>query len=1139
MAAKQNSVELLIRARDETQRAIKSASTGLERFAAAQAKTAARRDQFAGIQKSARDLATEYDRVAARAAELGTKLGRAKRPSEALKQEFASARAEARRLKDEYLGLAVAAGRMNGKVGRTGSFAAFEQKITAREDFERAAAGAARAKIATDRFADALGRVAAYQQRKDRFAAFDAVAMGAKRAEVAVEAETAALNANTAALGRNASATRRRGDVADRITAKSAARDGKPFRLGADELRPYQVQNLGYQVNDVFTQLASGTPVAQVFAQQIGQIAQLLPKTVASFVRLAPVIGVVTVAMAPFITAMNRANGEAEALKDFNLLLARSGEAASYTAPKLLEVAQNLDSYAGSLKDARASLNEFVGDSVAPEYLEAFGRTALDFAKVMKVDVTDAAKKVSDAFTGNADAVLALDDELNFLTDSERDHVKLLREQKRDAEARTYAFDIFSRKYGETAAQMRGPWSQILRDFGAAWGRFVDIVNFIDFRRARARISQLMSDIQRLTGMLPGANKSGITNLNATLRRNAAEIEQIADAQEAARQAGTLGQGGDRAAVAAQTRRLALLRRENREILDQINETNAAERERQGILAADTTLDPPANANSGAGRDRVTDAERLAKLQAEFNEDLEAQNRARSTDLANLRETQRELTIIAAIESARARAADQHIVFTEGQAASIRDSVGALYDAQKIAAALMDTDRARLELAEARNEVESRSVSIARQLKEAGYDPGTIRDLTDVLQPGNIDLANRPIAVNEDGSISTVRSISIEVDGQVALIPTVGPNGSVLSDEDAIKLFEDTGDHLGIFATLEAAEKYARDLHSAQEIYYSEEVQNLKTILGLTWDINDATRQQEAAQKKVNDLVSLRSTLQSRVEFLDDAGQAVAADLLREQIVALDTEIVQAANDAIALMQALGGPDSAQAIATLQTIRDTAAGVGQNAIFSGRQLNELLANGATNAFEQFAQALGEGDNAIRALGDAFRQFAADFLREIARMILQQIILNALQQAGGGGGGQGGGIGSTIASSLNSVFGGKTPIGKHTGGVIGSSGKRSAPIHAFNQALRYHTGGVLGLKPNEVPIVGLRGEEMLTEDDPRHRNNGGLARKGGSVKVVNVFDPVEFLDKALAGDDGGRVLLNYVRANSSAFKAAIG
>ena len=90
-----------------------------------------------------------------------------------------------------------------------------------------------------------------------------------------------------------------------------------------------------------------------------------------------------------------------------------------------------------------------------------------------------------------------------------------------------------------------------------------------------------------------------------------------------------------------------------------------------------------------------------------------------------------------------------------------------------------------------------------------------------MVEEGNIDLTTRPVVRNDDGSISTVRSMSFEdEDGREVLIPTVSDDGQILSDDDAIQQYYDTGKHLGIFSNARAANDYAHQLHRDQERMY-------------------------------------------------------------------------------------------------------------------------------------------------------------------------------------------------------------------------------------------------------------------------------------------------------------------------------
>lgn len=100
-----------------------------------------------------------------------------------------------------------------------------------------------------------------------------------------------------------------------------------------------------------------------------------------------------------------------------------------------------------------------------------------------------------------------------------------------------------------------------------------------------------------------------------------------------------------------------------------------------------------------------------------------------------------------------------------------------------------------------------------------------------MIEPGNIDLSARPVVRNTDGSISTVRSISVEMDGKEYLIPTVSEDGKVLSEDDAVKQFKQTGKHLGVFNSPEDATAYARQLHEDQESFYAPQQQGTSSVL--------------------------------------------------------------------------------------------------------------------------------------------------------------------------------------------------------------------------------------------------------------------------------------------------------------------
>jgi hypothetical protein len=88
------------------------------------------------------------------------------------------------------------------------------------------------------------------------------------------------------------------------------------------------------------------------------------------------------------------------------------------------------------------------------------------------------------------------------------------------------------------------------------------------------------------------------------------------------------------------------------------------------------------------------------------------------------------------------------------------------------------------------------------------------------LVPGNINIHQRPVVKNADGSIS-VRSMTFtDDDGRAVLIPTVLPGRGVVPPQQAIDHYYKTGEHLGIFEHPDLADAYARALHEQQATEY-------------------------------------------------------------------------------------------------------------------------------------------------------------------------------------------------------------------------------------------------------------------------------------------------------------------------------
>jgi TP901 family phage tail tape measure protein len=127
-----------------------------------------------------------------------------------------------------------------------------------------------------------------------------------------------------------------------------------------------------------------------------------------------------------------------------------------------------------------------------------------------------------------------------------------------------------------------------------------------------------------------------------------------------------------------------------------------------------------------------------------------------------------------------------------------------------------------------------------------------------LIEPGNIDLLHRKVARNKDGSISTVKSFSIGTDKGETLIPQV-VGGKVVSKEAAIKRFQRTGENLGTFSSIAAANAYAKVLHNEQAKFYARWMQSTANPLGTRASTD---RQVQSTDRLTTALERLTNTIQ-------------------------------------------------------------------------------------------------------------------------------------------------------------------------------------------------------------------------------------------------------------------------------------
>jgi hypothetical protein len=1028
--------------------------------------------------------------------------------------------------------------------------------------------------------------------------------------------QTAADNASVPALMKKEDAIKKVAVAQDRLTASTEKAAASSRRMsgstgplpGARErnqgkkgdaqeievfgLKPWQLTNLGYQVNDVISGFAMGQNPIQILAQQAGQFAQIWPNVMVSLARSIPIVGGVAIAFAPFIGAMRDMSRESDSLTHFTAKLGLMADGAQYSAERLMRVSEELYDIGASIEDARGLIDLFVGEGFTEGSISRLSKLALDLSKVAGIDASSAGRKIADAFSGNIESVRELDKELKFLTADQLIQLRAMEKSGNAAGAMALATDILTQKIedGKTAPS---DWADAVGDMAEAWGRLKDAMRDGIVFKGLKLLADFPSGVVRGTAVIANEIAVAIDPTTAPLpeRFGAAADRQFIAQQNFDEGAAIAAQGG--------VVPLALLQEE-------LDAANAA---LEAVIEAYRATAPQAEGLTQQTEEQKKNAADLNGFIDTYIEDL-----AQGT--SQVSEQNREIVIQNALLEARNEAMKKanelgatFTGLTAEQMALIRETVGGQFDEElgtrvlgnlgslvdKITGVESGGDpNAKNPDSTATGTGQFIESTWLRMFKQ--YFPDRAASLNDAMileLRKNAEVSREMVALYASENADLLKKAGLAVtEASLYLAHFLGPQGAIsvlsaptgtpvteLLDQGAIASNPTIlgGGATNLDVVLWAQKKMGiseQELNITQELaaidadraetaqeYTSglaERLEDQKAELALLGAsgrvaaISKALREEEQKAAKagielteeqrrqieantgalydqqnvetdVNRILEKRTTLFQMLEAAKVDNNTSEMTRLSEEITLTDEQLGTAVDKAITFWQAMGGADAENAILKLQAMKsglqEIASVTEQNVLPTAESLNNQFVDIGGNTFSAMAEAFAEGKSVGEAFFSSMTQGFGQLLIDIGKAIVQQSLLNAITATGGSGGS----IGGIISNAVAGIF--------HSGGVIGGPApSRAVNPSIFAGATRYHTGGVVGLKPNEVPIIAMREEEMITRQDPRHIKNGGGA-SGARVKIVNVIDPVELLRAAVADEAGEQVMINYQSRNA--------
>jgi len=939
----------------------------------------------------------------------------------------------------------------------------------------------------------------------------------------------AATRAQAAELGRATTATQAyesaqvRARVANDNTRKSIEDNSRALLQ--------QRTQLGFQLNDIFVQLASGQGVVRTAVQQGPQITQLyggigntlraIPLAAAGYAAaIAAVVGITASAVVQ-LSEFNARNRLAE------ISLQATGRAAGVTASQLELVVQAEARRPGADRQEtqQAALQLLSNSQISGAAVQRTLALARDLARVTGTDLPTAAAALSSGLDGTLAGAKKLDATFNALTPAELEQIRRFEELGQRGAAVAVVLTALERNLGGANEKGISPLSAATTVLRTSWNNLLDslsktgVINVVAGAALNlaqplilaAKAAELLSKVGSTASGGPGADDIAGARASLDFAR-----QQLAEAKAA--QAQNPGDYQFENAVNVAQRRFNDL------------QANVAQLEgKAGIVTAKAAQDQ-VDGETTRLKNEVKEA--LALLDKSVT--VVAQRRALEGERAQIEKA----TGSGLLDPDQLARSQERLTQIDGQLKGLRTPAEELQRGLDLESTLARLP-AHLQAAE-RAYLETK-----RRVLEQG---------------GTLDAANKAadqaranaLQTQATGTQQQIQLLSAEADAALRVAAAYGTSrasalqlAAQLKAQAAEQQGSIAGGTAGEFAQRTLEEQAAGAIASSAEKNeaYAREVAGLERLVEAESRSSAAARETERANKVATYAEDLRAqaaatnnatiiaAAERQIATYDRLSRAAMAAEIRRDANALNRQYDPTAgyDQEMAKLQEL----QATGLLTSRTIEEYTRASEQRRLEASRDATDGMIAGlrsyaeeANNAGRNAASGINAGMRSVEDMivqvgttgkitwAGMINSMIADTLRLLARQTITGPAASALGSINWGGifGNLFGGGGTPAATSGTGA--GVTPPTASTGyfhrGGMGSdvaSFTRAMPIDLWQNAPRHHTGRVPGLASNERAVVIEEDEEILTSRNPRHRWNIGRAGTAGGASAGGAFGEV--------------------------------